>query len=240
MISALILVVFAAFTGQLPAPTAPTGSGAVAPVDEFRRIALAHSELRSYDLRIDVSVEINGSSVPFHAAVRCDDRQRCLRLFQGSTTLETPQLSLLIDKTDRTITVRHRKPADVTETTSSQATVAMDPSKAFETWRQNGGNVSGGDMTSNGQHWIVNTGKPEFPRLEMYVDEKSHLLRRVLYESKAASGIATKVDIHYSWGDPARIDRAEFEQSRFVKEESGTISPVEGYADYRVINSDQP
>jgi hypothetical protein len=240
MISALMLVVLSTFSGQLPAHTAAPDSGPAAPVDEFQRIALAHSELRSYDLKIDVSVEISGSSVPFRAAVRCDDKQRCLRLFQGSTTLETPQLSLLIDKTDRTITVRHRKPADVTQTALSQTAAAMDPAKAFETWRKNGGSVSGGDVTPNGQHWIVNTGKPELPRLEMYVDEKSHLLRRVLYDSKAANGIATRVDIKYSWGDPARINPTEFEPSQFVKEESGTISPVDAYADYRIINSDQP
>lgn len=240
MISALLFVVLSSFCGQLPAATAAPDSGPAAPLDEFQLIALAHRDLRSYDLKIDVSVEIGGSSVPFQAAVRCDDKQRCLRLFQGSTTLETPQMSLLIDKTDRTITVRHRKPADVTPTALSQTTAAMDPAKAFETWRQDGGNVSGGDVTPNGQHWIVNTGKPEIPRLEMYVDDKSHLLRRVLYDSKTASGTVSRVDIKYSWGDPARIDPAEFEPSRFVKDESGTIFPVDGYADYRIVNSDQP
>jgi hypothetical protein len=238
MISTLVLVMLSSFSGQLPALTA-AASGPVAPGDEFQRIALAHRELRSYDLKIDVKVEINGSSVPFHASVRCDDRQRCLRMFQGSTTFEAPQLSLLIDKTDRTITVRHRKPADVTHTALSPTTAVMDPSKAFETWSKNGGSVSGGDVTPNGEHWIVNTGKPELSRLEMYVDEKSHLLRRVLYDSRTANGMATRVDILYSWGDPTRINPTEFEPSQFIKEESGAISPADGYADYRIINSDQ-
>jgi hypothetical protein len=229
----LVLVLVAAISG--PSEGSDEKTAAAAAAEEFRRIAAAHRDLHSYDLQIEALVESSGSSLPLRATVKCDEQRRCLRVFQKSTTLETPRLSLMLDATSQTITVTRHKVLNVPEPQAS-----MDPSKALETWLENGGKLSGGESTPMGRHWTLETGKPTSPRAQMYVDPDSRLLRRFVYQNERSDGIRTTVDIRYTWGDAARLDPREFETSQFIEEQGRTIRPAEAYARYRIISTDGP
>jgi hypothetical protein len=210
--------------------TEPAAVTAVA--DEFRLIAAAHRDLRAYDLQIAVSVDSAGASIPLHAVVKCDGRKRCLRMFKSSTVLQTPEMSLMVDANERTITVtRHQLDA-------VQAT-PMDPTAALQAWVEAAGRVSGGELTPAGRHWIFESAKPSVRPGHMYVDTDSRLLRRFVYSTETPTGLLTTVDIHYTWGDPAQLNAADFETSRFVQEQQGGIVPSREYAQYEIIRADR-
>lgn len=229
MSRALPIVIMMVVSAQALAtgPVAATDSA-----EEFRSIAAAHRDLRAYDLQIAVSVDSAGSSIPLYAAVKCDGRRRCLRIFKSSTVLQTPEMSLMVDANDRTIMVTRHELA-----TSPAA--PMDPIAALQAWLEAGGRVSSGELTPTGRHWIFESGKPGVQPGHMYVDADSRLLRRLFYSTVTPTGISTTVDIRYTWGDPTRLNRADFETSRFIREERGAIVPASEYAHYRVILADR-
>lgn len=200
--------------------------------EEFQLIAAAHRDLGAFDLRIDVSIESAGSSVPLQAVLKCDGRDRCLRLFRNSITLQTPGLALMVDTNERTITVT-RQPLD------TRPTGTLDPATALQAWLDQGGRLSGGEITPDGRHWSFASGKPGVPTGKMYVDPNSRRLRRLAYRSDTSQGVSTTVDIRYRWGDPARLDAREFDPGRFVTEQRGVIVPVDDYALFRVIYADR-
>jgi len=140
----------------------------------------------------------------------------------------------MVDTTDQTITVTRNKRAS-----ASRSGALIDPSKTLDAWLQSGGKLSGGELTPDGRYWTLDSGKPTTPKTQMYVDGYTHLLRRLVYESEGPKGIRTKVDIRYSWGDPARLNPADFETNRFIQEQGGIIAPVKAYAQYRIIRTDR-
>lgn len=222
-----------ALAALVTADAQPAASEAIqAAAEEFQLIAAAHRDLRAYDLRIDIAVSSTDSSVPLHAVVKCDGRQRCLRLFRNSTTLETPGLSLMVDSNERIITVTRHK-------LDAAGAPSVDPASALQTWIEKGGRLSGGELTETGRHWAFDSSKPGLPTGEMYVDPRSRLLRRLVYRTETAAGARTTIDIRYDWEDATQLDPAEFETSRFVQERGGAIVPVQEYAQYRIINSDR-
>lgn len=198
---------------------------------EFRSIAAAHRDLRAYDLQIRVSVDSVGSSIPLHAAVKCDERQRCLRMFNSTTVLQTPEMSLMVDASERTIMVT-RHGGDAVQATP------MDTAAALQAWLDAGGRLSGGELTPEGRHWLFESAKAGVRAGHMYVDNHSRLLRRLVYSAQTPTGVSTTVDIHYTWGYPTQLNLADFETSRFVHEESGAIVPANQYAHYKIILAD--
>jgi len=220
---------------MIAAAAQPTAAeqAAAATADEFQRIAAAHRDLRAYDLRIDISLETGGSSVPLHGIVKCDGQQRCLRIFRNSTTLETPGLSLMVDANERTITVTRNKLLE------GHPAAPMDPSEALQTWRTRGGRLSGGEVTAAGRHWTFASASPDVPAGDVFVDPESRLLRRLVYQSETPGRPRTTVDIRYTWGSPAELNSDDFETSRFVRERDGVIVPMDQYAHYRIIRTDR-
>ena len=203
---------------------------AVAAADEFRQIAAAHRNLRAYDLQITASIDTAGSSVPLHATVKCDARARCLRKFRTSTVLLTPEMSLMIEDNERTITVTRYK---------IEAPLAMDSVAALQVWLDAGGRITGGEITEGGRHWILQSAMAGLQAGHMYVDVDSRLLRRLVYSTHTQTGSRATVDIHYTWRDPAQLSLTDFETHRIVEERHGTLVPAPDYAHYRLINADR-
>jgi hypothetical protein len=225
------LMIVAALTLPARASAADEPLASVA-AREFDLIAAAHHALRTYDLRIDVAYSVAGTSQAFPARVACDARRRCLRVFQNATALETPELSLLVDANDRTISVAVRDPA-AGETAAAQ----VDPTARLDAWIKGGGSLSGGELTDDGRRWAFQPAKAGLPAAQMWVDPSSHLLRRLVYE--VGTGERKQVDIRYTWRDAARLDPAEFEVSRFIEGQDAAIAPAQAYATYRIIRADR-
>jgi len=216
----------------LPAAAAADEPLASSAANEFELIAAAHQALQAYDLRIEVAYAAAGTVQALQARVACDARRRCLRVFQNATALETPELSLLVDANDRTISVAVRDPA-----AGRTATAQVDPTARLEAWIKGGGSLSGGELTDDGRRWAFQPAKAGLPAAQMWVDPSSHLLRRLLYE--AGTGARTQVDIRYTSRVAARLDPAEFEVSRFIEGQDAAIAPAQAYATYRIIRADR-
>jgi hypothetical protein len=216
---------------ELGAAQAP--ANAVAPGEAFHRIAAAHRDVRAYGLQIDALVTTGTATMPLQATVKCDSERRCLRRFQNSITLETPDRSLLINTMQRTITVSNPSNREPDHSAASG-----DPAAAIDKWLQNGGAISGGELSAAGRHWLVQTGNAAIPAIEMYVDESTHLVRRLVYETTSPGAAKTTVDVSYSWGDPSRLNPDDFDERQFVHEKSGTLVPANAYANYRLITAD--
>jgi hypothetical protein len=233
----LTMMLTLALVAALSPPQAAmsAGSDALASArEEFAVIAAAHRGLTAYDLQVDIRYTNGSSTQAMHASVACDGAERCLRVFQGSTTLETPGRSLLINSSDRTITVAVHEPASATTSPAK-----IDPEQTLTSWLDSGGKLSGGEITPEGRHWIFHPSKPEIPEAQMYVNEQTHLLHRLIYESAPAKGIRSQVDIHYTWNDASRLDPGEFDPSRYIQERGALITPAENYAEYRIIRADR-
>ena len=216
----------------LPAAAAAAEPLASAAAKEFELIAAAHHALRAYELRIDVAYAVAGTSQAFQASVACDARRRCLRVFQNTTTLDTPELSLPVDANVRTISVAVRDAA-----AGGTAAAQVDPTARLDAWIKGGGSLSGGELTDDGRRWAFQPAKAGLPAAQMWVDPSSHLLRRLLYE--VGTGARTQVDIHYTWRDAPGLDPAEFEVSRFIEGQDAAIAPAQAYATYRIIRADR-
>jgi hypothetical protein len=229
MKSARAFLVVVAFVLQAPASAADDTLAAAAG-KEFEEIAAAHRALRAYDLGIDVTYSVAGAARMFQARVACDERRRCLRVFQNATTLETPEMSLLVDANDRTISVAVREPA------AGGNAAQVDPTARLEAWIASGGGLSGGELTAGGRRWVFQPAKPALPTAQMYVDPSSHLFRRLVYEG---GGEKAQVDIRYTWRDASRLDPAEFEVSRYIEGQDASITPARAYATYRIIRADR-
>jgi hypothetical protein len=228
----IVVVVALTALGTHAQATAPRATSiSAASVEEFRRIAAAHHDLRAYHLEIEAVVETGSLSIPIRATVKCDLQKRCLRIFLSSITLETPEVSLMVNGVERTITFTKHEQGERVRSD------VLDPSSSLETWLQRGGAVSGGEITTAGQHWVMAPEEPTLPTIEMYVDLDTHLLRRLTYETAAAGKARGRVDIAYSWRDPAGLDPGQFEIGQFVLEDSGTWKPAAAYANYRIITS---
>jgi hypothetical protein len=200
-------------------------------VEDFRRIAQAHRDLRAFDLEIEAVVATGESRVPIRANVKCDERHRCLRQFLSSTTLETPQVSVMVNNVTRTIAVARREQAE------PPPLGAVDPTKNLEQLVEQGGSVSGGEETPGGRHWVIATGQATLPSLEMYVDADTHLVRRLTYQTTTPEGAETHVEVSYTWRDPSRLDPSAFDVEQFVREQSGTFTPAKDYANYSIVTS---
>src|SRR5262249_18319772 len=146
--------------------------------------------------------------------------------------LETPELSLLVDANDRTISVAVRDPA-AGETAAAQ----VDPTARLNAWIKGGGSLSGGELTDDGRRWAFQPAKAGLPAAQMWGDPPPHRLRRLVYE--VGTGERTQVDIRYTWRDAARLDPAEFEVSRFIEGQDAAIAPAQAYATYRIIRADR-
>lgn len=214
---------------QPPSDQAPAGPPAW--VEEFRRVAAAHRDLRAYDLDIEAVIETGASRIPIRANVKCDERQRCLRQFLSSTTLETPELSLMVNIVTRTITVARRERAE------PRPLDAIDPTRNLERLLHRGGSVSGGADTREGRRWLIATGQAALPSVEMYVDSDTHLVKRVTYETTTQEGAQTRVDVTYTWRNPLQLAPSAFEVEQFVQEQSGIFTPSRAYANYSIVTS---
>ena len=225
---ALMIVAALAFPAAAFAADEPLAPSAA---NEFELIAAAHHALRAYDLRIDVVYSVVGTAHAFQARVACDARRRCLRVFQNATALETPELSLLVDANDRTISLAVRDSA-----AAETAVAQVDPTARLDAWIKGGGSLSGGELTADGRRWAFQPAKAGLPMAQMWVDPSSYLLRRLVYE--VGTGERTQVDIRYTWRDAAGLDPAEFEVSRFIEGQDAAIAPARAYATYRIIRAD--
>jgi hypothetical protein len=228
-VATIVALVALGASPQDPSDQVPAGPPAW--VEEFRRVAAAHHDLRAYDLDIDAVIETGASRTPIGANVKCDARQRCLRQFLRSTTLETAELSLMVNSATRTITVTRRDPA------ASRPLDAIDSTINLERLLQGGGSISSGDDTPGGRRWVIATGQAALPSVEMYVDADTHLVKRVRYETTTQQGTQTRVDVRYTWRDPSRLDPSAFEVEQFVREQSGTFTPATAYANYSIVTS---
>jgi len=201
--------------------------------EEVRSIVTAHRTLQAFDLRIDAWLGSTGASEPLTATVKCDGHERCLRVFQSWTTLETPALSLVVDERERTITVMRGK------VTPARGSPALEPRDMLQAWLDRGGKVAGGETTPEGRRWTFERADAAGPPAAVYVDEHTHLLRRLVYGQTEPGGAPVLIDVHYTWGDGSRLDASDFDVGRFVAEEGDAITPAEGYAGYRIIRTDR-
>jgi hypothetical protein len=224
------LIVLAAALASTPAPGDEAALLAAA-AKEFELIAAAHAALRAYDLRIDIAYANGGVPLPLQARVACDARLHCLRVFLNAITLDTPTLSLIVDTNGHTIALTAHDP-------DSSAPAGIDAPALFAAWSRNGGTLTGGELTPDGRRWLFRSSKPAVPAAQMYVDSTTHLLRRLVYEIAGADRARSEVDIHYTWGDAAQLDPAEFEVNRFIEEEGASVAPARDYAGYRIIRAD--
>ncbi len=241
-----VLVVLLAAVGLKASPATAESTSphvealAAAAGQEFTLIAEAHRALRAYALEIHITYSTGEGSQVWTARVACDNEQRCLRVFQNTTTLQTPGLSLLVNSSDRTMTVAKRDPSEpVISSSGADPTVTADPRQALTDWLQGGGVLSGGEVTAEGRRWVFRPAKPTPPEIQMVVDEHSHLLRRLSYAGVMRGRGPTLVDIRYTWRDPSLTDLSEFEVNRYIQEQGGAFTPAQGYADYRIIRADR-
>lgn len=200
-------------------------------VEEVRRIAAAHQNLKAFDLRIDVWLGSSGATEPLTATVKCDGEGRCLRIFQQWTMLETPPVSLVVDAREQVITVMRGKVAPVNWP-------ALDPDQMLQAWLKRGGQVSGGDPTPDGRRWAFDRPDATGPPAAIYVDERTHLVRRLVYGDTQPGGAPTLVDIRYTWGDASAIAPAAFDVGRFLVDQGGNLTTAGGYAGYRIVQTD--
>ena len=196
---------------------------------ELRQIAAAHQALSQYRVEIDVRY-VGAASI--HARVECMDAVHCTRNIGFLRVLETPEWSIAIDTTKRTMTVSHR---------TSQTPIAPryeNPDKFLGAWLQAGGAIDGGELTVEGRHWVFSPGGAR-PRTELYTDPASRLIRRLTYEDRDPAKPQQRVDVIYHWYDAADIDRSQFEINQYIEERGEAIVPASSYAGYEVIRADR-
>jgi hypothetical protein len=201
-------------------------------LEDFRLVATAYHDLSRYDVVIDVRYGTDGSVGPIHAEIKCVDVKRCARSVGAITVLQTPSWSIAIDEARHSMTVGRRGESEAV------APSYQDPNELVRAWLESGGKISGGELSPEGRHWSFIPANTRLLRADLYTDPNSHLLRRLVYEMKDATARSVRVEISYTWNDPSHLDPAEFDETRYIKEQGDTISPANGYANYSIIRAD--
>jgi len=202
--------------------------------DELREIALVHQTLQRYDVAIDVRYEGTNAPVPIQAEVMCIEKSRCIRAIGNLRILQTPQWSVAIDRSTRTMTVAHQA-----TNASPTADSDPDPDKVLSAWLAKDTKVSGGQLTPDGRHWVFQPADPSRPPAELYTDPRTHLIRRILYQSRGSGTAPARVSLTYSWKDPSRLNDEEFTESHYIVSHADRIEAASSYATYRILRADR-
>lgn len=202
---------------------------AVASVAEIQDIQNAHLRLTRFNLEIEIR-GMSGTG-PLQARVQCLDAHWCLRSMGSIRVLQTPRWNIAVDDGNRQVTVA-RLASD-----ASSAPQPADPSVLLAVWRKNGGRISRGKLTADGQHWTVDSPRGNPKHSEFYTDPISHLLRRVSY-TIGQEGAST-IDIVYRWLDASALEAAAFEETTYIIEDGENVVPAKGYDAYRIIRTDR-
>lgn len=204
--------------------------------EEFARISDAHLRLKRYDLLVEARFASGSPLRELRAVIRRQEDGRELRTFGDLTILQTPNWRLAVDTGDRVIVVARRADEGAQPTASAPSV----PSDLLEGWRRQGAGVVRGEVTRDGQQWILEPPNPSVPRVVMAVDPRTRLLRRLDYELPDPGGATVRVSIRYTWRDAARLKPGDFDERNFIVLDGDTVRPAETYADYEIIRSDRP
>lgn len=209
--------------------TPPWASEEVASVTEIQEIQNAHLRLTRFNL--DIEIRGMSGARPLHAQVQCLDAHWCVRSIGFIRVLQTPHWTIAIDDGNRQLTIARQASG------ASSAPQSVDPSVLLAAWGKNGGRISRGKLTVDGQQWTVDSPRDNPKRSEFYTDPISHLLRRVSY--KIGLDGASTMDIVYRWLNASDLNAAAFEEATYITDNGGNVVPASGYDAYRIIQTDR-
>lgn len=197
------------------------------PAEEFLVVAQAHQALEHY--AIDITVNFANENT-LHAEVECMSFDHCARTIGSLTVLQTPKWTIAADRNRRTLTVASR----AAEPTPPPY---PDPQKVLAEWLKAGAELSGGEPSAAGQHWVLKPPDRRQPTLEILTDASTHLLRSISYPADADA--SQRTEILYQWRTSG-LDEARLDPLRYIRVKGQEIRAARDYEGYRIVRVESP
>ena len=199
---------------------------------ELRRIAEAHAALRKFDLAIEVRF-LGGTDLrTLNASVQKIDADHEFRCFGHLSVLSTPEWNIVVDAREHVIVVGKGKQQE------SAKAESVTPADVLTRLTSANVSVAKGELGREGQHWLLESREQRSLHADLVVDPQSRLIRELVYEVRDGSRPVTRVEIAYSWRDPANMKQETFDPSHYISVDGDTIKAAVTYSGYRIIRGD--